>query len=166
MKRNDRIAVPMTIEWHEKKHTRMHFLRHLIEKNKCKTMAEVGVRRGGTLFFLLDHIQDLKIYAIDTDIKQFYSEEVQTRYGDRLIPLNMRSDVAADKIADKSLDIVFIDADHSYDSVKTDIIKYTPKLAKHGLLTGHDIDYPGVNRAVKELIKDFDVGPNNVWVRR
>jgi hypothetical protein len=30
---------------------------------------------------------------------------------------------------------------------------------------GHDIDYPGVNKAVNELIKDFDVGPNNVWVK-
>jgi predicted O-methyltransferase YrrM len=63
------------------------------------------------------------------------------------------------------LDLVFIDANHSYDYVKKDIIKYTPKLKENGLLTGHDIDYPGVNRAVNEMIKQYDVGPNYVWIK-
>jgi len=61
---------------------------------------------------------------------------------------------------------VFIDADHSYESVKKDILKYTPKLKERGLLTGHDIDYPGVNKAVRELITEFDVGPNFVWIKK
>jgi predicted O-methyltransferase YrrM len=74
--------------------------------------------------------------------------------------------VAADRIADNSLDLVFIDANHSYDYVKKDIIKYTPKLKENGLLTGHDIDYPGVNQAVNEMIEHYDVGPNYVWIKK
>ena len=72
----------------------------------------------------------------------------------------------ADKIKDSIADLIFIDADHSYESVKKDIEKYSPKLKVGGLLTGHDIDYPGVNRAVTEVIKNFDVGPNYVWIKR
>lgn len=165
MKQN-RLTVPMTVEWNEKKSSRKHFLRHLISVNGFKTMAEVGVRRGGTTFYLLDNFPDLVIYGIDTNIKQFYNDNVKEKYGNRLIPLEMTSEMAADHIANDSLDIVFIDANHSYEFVKQDIIKYSPKLRKNGLLTGHDIDYPGVNRAVTELITEYDVGPNNVWIRR
>jgi predicted O-methyltransferase YrrM len=82
------------------------------------------------------------------------------------VPIQGLSYQVTDQLADDSLDLVFIDADHGYDSVKRDIIAYTPKLKTTGLLTGHDIDYPGVNKAVKELIKEFDIGPNSVWVKK
>ena len=165
MERSARLNIPMTIQW-EGKTNRKHFLRHLIEKNNFKTMAEVGVRDGRTTFHLLDHCPELTIYAIDMSIKEFYNKEVANKYKSRLIPIEATSEVAADQIADCSLDLVFIDANHSYDYVKKDIIKYTPKLKESGLLTGHDIDYPGVNRAVNEMIKQYDVGPNYVWIKK
>ena len=117
----------MTIQW-EGKTNRKHFLRHLIEKNNFKTMAEVGVRDGRTTFHLLNHCPDLTIYAIDISVKEFYNKEVANQYKNRLIPIEAMSEAAADQIADNSLDLVFIDANHSYDYVKKDIIKYTPKL--------------------------------------
>ena len=50
--------------------------------------------------------------------------------------------------------MVFIDADHAYDSVKRDILNYRPFLRKGGLLCGHDYYYgwPGVMHAVDELV--------------
>lgn len=166
MKRPDRLEIPMTLSWNERKAARYHFLRNVIQKNNLKIMAEVGVRRGGTAFFLLDSVPDLKLFAIDTDCSQFYNREVKEKYGDRLVPLNMTSEAAADQIDNNSLDIVFIDANHSYPYVKKDIEKYMPKLKSNGFITGHDIDYPGVNKAVNEMIKNYDVGPNNVWIKR
>jgi predicted O-methyltransferase YrrM len=165
MKRSDRLNITMTIPW-EGKANRKHFLRHLIEKNNFKTMAEVGVRDGRTTFYLLDHCPNLIIYAIDMSIKEFYNKEIANRYKNRLIAIEAKSEVAADRIADNSLDLVFIDANHSYDYVKKDIIKYTPKLKESGMLTGHDIDYPGVNQAVNEMIEHYDVGPNYVWIKK
>jgi predicted O-methyltransferase YrrM len=165
MKRSDRLNIPMTIQW-EGKTNRKHFLRHLIEKNNFKTMAEVGVRDGRTTFYLLDHCPSLTIYAIDMSIKEFYNKEIANRYKNRLIAIEAKSEVAADRIANNSLDLVFIDANHSYDYVKKDIIKYASKLKENGLLTGHDIDYPGVNQAVNEMIKQYDVGPNYVWIKK
>jgi predicted O-methyltransferase YrrM len=165
MKRTDRLDVAQTIPW-EGKGNRKHVLKHLIEQHNVKVMAEVGVRDGRTTFFLLDNIPDLIIYAIDTNITGFYNAETKAKYGDRLRPIQAMSEVAADKIDNGSLDLVFIDANHNYEYVKKDIAKYTPKLTPNGLLTGHDIDYPGVNRAVNEMIKDFDVAPNFVWIKK
>jgi predicted O-methyltransferase YrrM len=166
MNRKDLIPVEMTIEWNHRKQTRRHFLEHLIKKNNLQIMIEVGVRNGGTTFHLLDTCPWLKIIGIDTNIKQFYSQEVSSKYGDRLVPMEGLSENMAEFIPDSTVDLVFIDGNHSYEFVKKDIVKYSPKLRSTGFLTGHDIDYPGVNRAVKELVKDFDVGPNNVWVKK
>jgi len=165
MKRNDRLTVPMTLEWDHPKSSRRHFLEYLIQKHSYTTMVEVGVRRGGTTFHLLDKFPNLVIYGIDIDISQFYNDTVKEKYGTRLIPIQGFSEIVADQIPNNSVDLVFIDGNHSYEYVYKDIVKYSPKLRPTGLLTGHDIDYPGVNRAVKELVKYYDVGPNNVWVK-
>jgi len=165
MKRTDRLSVPLTIAW-EGKGNRKHVLKYLIEKNNFRVMAEVGVRDGRTTFYLLDNIPNLTIYAIDLSIRGFYNAEVKAKYGNRLVPIEATSEQAADRLADGSLDLVFIDANHSYAFVKKDIQKYTPKLKPTGLLTGHDIDYPGVNKAVNEVIKDYDVAPNFVWIKK
>ena len=164
-KRTDRLTVPVTLPW-EGKSNRKHVLQKLIEKNNVKTMAEVGVRDGRTTFYLLDNNPDLKIFAIDTNTKTFYGELQKQKYGNRLVPLEGLSEHMADHLADASLDLVFIDANHNYEYVKKDIIKYTPKLKSTGLLTGHDIYYPGVNKAVNEMIADYDVAPNFVWIKK
>lgn len=164
MKRHDRLNVPMTVEWSGKDY-RGSYLLHLIEKYNFKVMAEVGVKFGRTTFFLLDNVPDLTIYSIDKDISMFYNDEIKAKYKDRLIPIEGYSFDVANKLENNSIDLIFIDADHSYEAVKKDIVAYTPKLKENGILSGHDIDYPGVNKAVTELIQNFDVGPNNVWIK-
>jgi SAM-dependent methyltransferase len=42
------------------------------------------------------------------------------------------------KIEDESMDIIFIDANHTYNGVKRDIESYLPKVKKGGILCGHD----------------------------
>lgn len=150
----------MTVTW-EQKPNRRYFLKHLIETNGYTSMAEVGVRDGRTTFFLLDKIPTLKIYGVDLSNDGYYSNDVKEKYKDRLIPIEGNSHLVHDKVP--MVDIVFIDADHSYNGCKNDIIYYKPKVKEGGILSGHDIDFPGVNQAVNEMIGDFDVGPNNVW---
>lgn len=62
---------------------------------------------------------------------------------------------AAKDYADNSLDFVFIDADHEYESVVEDINAWHPKVKIGGVLAGHDyhLNHPGVIRAVNELLK-------------
>ena len=162
-KRKDLLDVPMTLEWSGKSNRR-HFLNHFIKENNFLTMAEVGVRDGRTTFHLLDQNPNLTIYAIDNNISQFFNDAIKKKYEERLIPIQGNSSLMADKIP--IVDLIFIDADHSYQGCSKDIRAYRSKVKEGGLLTGHDIDYPGVNKAVKELIGNFDVGPNNVWIAK
>jgi len=124
-------------------------------------MAEVGVRDGRTTFYLLDNCPNLTIYGIDLSNAGYYNNEIKAKYNDRLIPIQGNSHLVADRVP--QVDLVFIDADHSYNGCRGDIIAYSPKVKSGGILSGHDIDYPGVNSAVKQYVKSFDVGPNNVW---
>ena len=159
-RRNDLLKVPMTIDWNNKPN-RKYFLKYLIEQNNYTTMAEVGVRDGRTTFYLLDNCPNLTIYGIDLSNAGYYNNEIKAKYNDRLIPIQGNSHLVADKVP--QVDLVFIDADHSYNGCRGDIIAYSPKVKSGGILSGHDIDYPGVNSAVNQYVKSFDVGPNNVW---
>src|SRR5581483_11390753 len=60
---------------------------------------------------------------------------------------------AAKLYEDKSLDFVFIDAKHDYDSVRKDIAAWRPKIMVGGLICGHDYSaaYQGLMRAVNEV---------------
>jgi hypothetical protein len=63
------------------------------------------------------------------------------------------STVVAVDFADESLDAIYLDGDHSYEGVKTDINAWSPKVKIGGLIMGHDfIHEPGVHRAVTELL--------------
>jgi len=159
-KRKDLLHVPMTIEWN-KKPNRKYFLRHLIEEYNFTTMAEVGVRDGRTTFYLLDNCPNLIIYGIDLSISGFYNKQIKEKYKDRLVPIQGNSSLVVDQIP--NVDLVFIDGDHSYNGCSADIRAYRSKVKSNGLLSGHDIDFPGVNQAVTQLVINYDVGPNNVW---
>jgi hypothetical protein len=86
----------------------------------------------------------------------------------RLIPVLLPSAEAAlavDAHARSRFDMVFIDGDHSYESVKQDIELWLPKTRK--LICGHDFgnpDYPGVEKAVVERFGDAVTrGPGLIW---
>lgn len=63
---------------------------------------------------------------------------------------------------DKSLDAVFIDGDHSYEAVKSDIQEWSKKVKTGGILAGDDyVAYDGVRRAVDELIPNRTISGLN-----
>jgi hypothetical protein len=72
--------------------------------------------------------------------------------------ISMDSVEAAKLYADQSLDFVFIDGNHSYESVKADIIAWTPKIKPGGILAGNEFRalWPDLRRAVEELIWDLE----------
>ena len=75
---------------------------------------------------------------------------------------------AATLFEDNSVDFVFIDADHQYESVKKDITAWYPKIKIGGIMSGHDyISKFGVADAVNSFFgKRYQVweeGLCNVW---
>lgn len=74
---------------------------------------------------------------------------------------------AASQFEDESLDFVFVDASHEYEDVKEDINAWLPKVKPNGILAGHDYypaggwpGWPGVRKAVEELLENFDASEN------
>jgi hypothetical protein len=70
---------------------------------------------------------------------------------DHVFPVIAPSRRAAGLFADDSVDLVFIDAEHTYESVRDDLQAWWPKVRSGGLLAGHDYGWPGVARAVEEF---------------
>lgn len=60
------------------------------------------------------------------------------------------------KVPNRTLALVYIDADHSYEGVKKDINAWLPKLVIGGYIAFHDYEAPqyGVKRAVQEFCKN------------
>lgn len=69
---------------------------------------------------------------------------------------------------EKPIDLLFVDAGHSYDECKADILAWRDYVADGGIISGHDWNelFPGVKQAVTEIFGEVNV-VGNVWsVRR
>ena len=67
-------------------------------------------------------------------------------------PVRLASRDAARTYEDESIDFIFIDAAHDYESVREDLYSWYPKIKKGGLIAGHDRLWPGVVKAVNEFV--------------
>ncbi len=76
--------------------------------------------------------------------------------GHPVVPMQMESISAAEHFFKIGLQpkLVFIDASHDYESVKSDIIAWSKCLHQDGVIAGHDYNdgWPGVIKAVDELV--------------
>jgi len=77
---------------------------------------------------------------------------------------------AASLFEDNSLTMVFLDAQHNYNSVVRDIELWFPKVKLGGELAGDDYGiedeppvWPGVRRAVDELLPERKLVPHDAW---
>jgi len=68
---------------------------------------------------------------------------------------------------DESIDFMFIDANHEYESIKEDIETWLPKIKLGGYIGGHDYHktWPGVIQAVNAVIGEHNIKTSNVsWL--
>jgi hypothetical protein len=149
--------------------------------------AEIGVERGKTCRELLRSCGDIitEYWAIDPwDIVKSGSRKNWSQkrwfkcylYCCRLMiwfpqlkVIKMTSKQASIMFPDGYFDMVFIDGDHSYEMAKFDILCWKALLREDGLLIGHDYDsirYPGVVRAVDEVLGKVDLFSHTLWTHR
>jgi len=148
----------------------------LIEKNEWTRGAEIGVCKGKFTAYVVKrtgiHMIAVDLWAnsdqIDPEYNTYTHEKnYQTfinhlgQYRDRVTIYQMLSWEAANLVEDWSLDFVFIDASHDFESVWKDIIAWKRK-AKY-LIAGHDYDRKGVSQAVNALLKPITLGMDNSW---
>jgi predicted O-methyltransferase YrrM len=146
-----------------------------ISSKNFLTLVEVGVWKGSSISYLASKNKNSKIFAVDLfentyRYKKGYLRQealtVYDTYNNQLLKTNTRDIITdirdyswdgATKFDDNSLDFVFIDADHSYESVKKDLEAWFPKMKKGSIFSGHDYEsyndqcHPGVKQAVDEF---------------
>lgn len=145
--------------------------------------AEIGVFMGGFSQKILNEVKPSKLYLIDPWVnfddpgldKSWYKEgsdfdmdeihdKIADKYAKRITNgqvemLRGTAEAMLPKIADDSLDFVYIDGDHRYEAVKKDITLSWPKLVEGGVMAvdDHVTGYwwqDGVVRAVNEFLGD------------
>jgi predicted O-methyltransferase YrrM len=159
-----------------------HNLYQLFAELGFKVGAEVGLFRGRNARQMFRDIPGLKLYGIDAYNDQPYSTRHKTipRYGRNrsmmagrmkgrnIIVIDKFSEEAVQEIPYDSLDFVYIDGDHSYDYVMTDIILWSRRVRPGGIVSGHDYIKPGeyrhkydinVREAVDDYIKIHKISP-------
>lgn len=146
-------------------------------RNK-KFIAEIGSWMGRSTTVLARHTTG-RVLAVDTwkglpeinDMVEwtdnpdpiFTNWVYYTHHYPNIIHCRMESVSAAKRLSEYGIvidgqiismpafDMVFIDGDHSYESVRDDILAWLPCVVDGGILCGHDFHHPPVRQAVTEF---------------
>lgn len=122
--------------------------------------AEVGVRAGVFSKTLCENNPNIELYCIDpwksTPGKQKRHNNYLKQAKENLKPYNaslisMTSMEAVGRFKDGSLDFVYIDGNHAFDYVAPDLIFWSQKVRKGGIVALHDyyaFKWGGVMKAV------------------
>lgn len=149
--------------------------------------VEIGSWRGKSTAYLavtiINSNKNIQVDCVDT-WQGSLTEEVhqndpavinKTLYNEFLInmepvkhiinPVVMTSADAVKLYNNNSLDFVLIDGSHEYEDVYHDITEWLNKVKPGCMLAGDDYEWPGVKRAVNELLPDAEIihGPG-LWV--
>ena len=115
-----------------------------------KVGAEIGVEKGELAAMWFEHIPGVKMYLVDQycdydgarkrgrnhdDAKRMAHEKVN---GCNAVFVEKLSMDAVRDFDDESLDFVYIDGNHLYEYVMQDIIEWTKKVRRGGMVAGHD----------------------------
>lgn len=146
--------------------------------SKCSHIAEVGSWKGRSTCALAANTK-YDVLCVDTwkgsrehgivNPEELFTQFLANtqQYDWRVKWQKMTSLEAAALLGDESFDMIFLDASHDYQSVKADILAWTPLLTKGGILCGHDYDPPnwmGVKQAVEECVPGFRIVPGTtIW---
>jgi hypothetical protein len=133
------------------------------------TMVEIGCYAGESADIFLSSGKIAKYYAVDPwvngydkndgassselGLAEIEFDKVVAKYPNvNIIKLKDFSEAAASKVTEL-VDFVYIDANHLYDAVKTDITIWREKIKPNGMIGGHD--YGNRHRGVKQAVDEF-----------
>lgn len=137
--------------------------------------AEIGVGEGRNALNMLETLNIKTLYLIDpynefgignsrfdskchnpqaqAAIGFSRARPLMEKYNSTIVWINKVSHEAAVDIPRNSLDFIYIDGSHRYKEVREDIIDYSPKVKKGGIIGGHDYNRKTtVGKAVKEIL--------------
>lgn len=139
---------------------RLTMLRNIgaLENGVC---CEIGTSTGAFAKEISAALRPSKLHIIDIDYSRFdpslRTRNIETHEGDSVRVLN--------SFPDKIFDFVYVDADHSYKSVKAEIAVIKKKIKSGGIVMFNDytrwsiteVQPYGVQSAVNELMNELDL---------
>jgi hypothetical protein len=161
---------------------RWHVLSKIVNHYHLSVGVEVGSKAGENIKNVLSLCPSFVFWGIDCWDKNYkyqnWTTQLQLKnekcfnkvvklYPDRAKKLKGWSADVVSNFANFSVDLIFIDASHDYQSVLNDIILWLPKVRKGGFICGHDyghLKFPGVKKAVDEVFANVSTAPDFVWV--
>ncbi len=150
----------------------------LNRRGLADTGVEVGVKMGVFSDVILRRWHGRTLISVDPWIEaprdeyedvsnvgqakheRFYEEALKRleKYGERSVIWRMTSTDAAARVEPRTLDFVYLDARHDYDSVKEDLENWFDKIRPGGVFAGHDyLDgvRPEGSFGVKSAVDEF-----------
>jgi len=191
----DRLFPPKVAHFYESIEGFFHFpplyKRVVAEAGPVAKFVEVGVWKGRSAAYMGVEIansgKDITVYAVDAfttthDGSGPVNEERLSEVVKNLAPVSKHVSLIGGKsvpvaatFENGSCDFVFLDADHSEEGCRADILAWLPKIKPGGLLAGDDYCYPGcegVKLAVDALLpgatvpERFEEGVSGWWEYR
>lgn len=153
-----------------------HALLSLAGKCKGSNYVEIGSYIGASSCFIAAGIKksnnEGRLYCIDTWRNDAMSEGGRdtfdefrrntAKYAEFIVALRGTSHEIA-KSFDEKVDFLFIDGDHSYKGVKSDVEDWFPKLNNRAIVIFHDIGWAeGVQRVVEESVRPYAKRESNL----
>lgn len=154
---------------------RIQLVTHLLPSlHKPLIGAEIGVAEGNfsrdmlqagmTMLFMVDVWERIKNQKGDASHGQSWHDWNWNHAQRITLPwvsnrkfLRGLSIEMAKRVPDESLSLVYLDADHSYEGVTSDLQAWFPKVVKGGVIAGHDYlnEAYGVKKAVQHFCEVY-----------
>jgi hypothetical protein len=149
---------------------------HLVEvgcwKGRSSAFLGVEILKSGKKVTLhcVDHFlgSDEEVHQLDVELPslfKLFSRNMQpcVDAGLDLHVHTLSSVDAAAQFKDGSVDFVWLDAGHDYDSVRRDIEAWLPKIKPGGMIGGDDYPMEGVGQAVVDVLGPVNLHVENHW---
>lgn len=136
-------------------------------------IAELGIFKGEFSSQIVSNVSPSMFYMVDTfhghagsgdkdgnnfcvvNMSEIYKQLTHNyKDYDNVRVIQNFSHIFLENLEDDSLDAIYIDADHSYESVKRELSISLKKVKKDGFIMGHDYEnnfHPGTVQAVNEF---------------
>lgn len=130
------------------------FLSSLIRMTKTKKVIEIGVFKGLTSCYIIDAIGHDGDY-VGIDIEDHRNERIKELFSFDNVAFNISDSVEyLNGVESNSVDLVFLDGDHTIEYVKREFFSCMRILKDTGTVCLHDANYAGVYELSQFLKKE------------
>ena len=138
---------------------------------KRAVVVEIGSYKGKSTIWLAKGCQAAggKVYAVDphttssqevhnanTSTEGVFKHNIRTANVESLVDPVVQTSMESVKGWNLPIDLLWIDADHSYENVHNDFFFWEPHVVDGGIIALHDTYYDGVRQVVEEEILSDD----------